>query len=62
MPVGKVVKSYQEMTGTGLGLKIVRDIINAYNGKIFVKEPKKGYSTTFRIEIPWEKEGYKYEL
>lgn len=61
-PVGKVVKSYEEMTGTGLGLKIVKDIINAYRGKIFVKEPTKGYSTTFRIEIPWEKEGYKYDL
>lgn len=61
-PVGKVVKSYEEMTGTGLGLKIVKDIINGYRGRIFVKEPTKGYTTTFRIEIPWEKEGYKYDL
>lgn len=62
MPVGKIVKSYQEMTGTGLGLKIVKDIINSYNGKIFIKEATKGFKTTFRIEIPWEKEGYKYDL
>lgn len=58
-PVGKVVKTHEEMTGTGLGLKIVRDIITSYGGKIFVKEPTKGYSTTIRIELPLEKEGYK---
>lgn len=60
-PVGKVVKTHEEMTGTGLGLKIVRDIITSYGGKIFVKEPTKGYSTTIRIELPWEKEGYKLD-
>jgi len=59
LPVGKVVKSYEEMTGTGLGLKIVRDIISGYGGKIFVKEPIKGYSTTIRIELPRDKEGFK---
>ncbi len=59
LPVGKVVKSYEEMTGTGLGLKIVRDIITGYGGKIFVKEPIKGYSTTIRIELPRDKEGFK---
>jgi len=58
-PVGKVVKTHEEMTGTGLGLKIVRDIIISYGGKIFVKEPTKGYSTTIRVELPWDKEGYK---
>lgn len=59
IPVGKIVQTHEEMTGTGLGLKIVRDIITGYGGKIFVKEPAKGYSTTIRIELPWEKEGYK---
>jgi signal transduction histidine kinase len=59
IPVGKIVKTHEEMTGTGLGLKIVRDIITSYGGKIFVKEPTKGYSTTIRIELPWDKEGYK---
>lgn len=61
MPVGKIVKTHEEMTGTGLGLKIVRDIITSYGGKIFVKEPTKGYSTTIRIELPWEKEGYRLD-
>ena len=59
LPVGKVAKSYEEMTGTGLGLKIVRDIITGYGGEIFVKEPIKGYKTTIRIELPRDKEGFK---
>ena len=59
LPVGKIAKHHEEMTGTGLGLKIVRDIITSYGGTIFVKEPKKGYNTTIRIELPWDKEGYK---
>ena len=58
-PVGKIVKHHEEMTGTGLGLKIVRDIITSYGGVILVKEPIKGYNTTIRIELPWDKEGYK---
>ena len=41
-----------EFTGTGLGLKIVKDIISSYRGKIFVDEPKEGFSTTISIEIP----------
>lgn len=40
------------LTGTGLGLKIVRDIIEFYNGEIYVSSPTDGYTTTFRIEIP----------
>jgi signal transduction histidine kinase len=59
MPVGKIAKHHEEMTGTGLGLKIVRDIITSYGGRIFVKEPVKGFSTTIRVELPWDKEGYK---
>lgn len=40
-------------TGTGLGLKIVSDILSSYNGIIKLQEiPKFGYKTTFRIEIP----------
>lgn len=40
-------------TGTGLGLKIVKDIISSYNGNIYLKpESNIGYTTTFRIEIP----------
>lgn len=40
------------LTGTGLGLKIVKDIIEFYNGEIYVSTPSDGYNTTIRIEIP----------
>lgn len=39
-------------TGTGLGLKIVKDIILAYRGRIFLTAPEPGYATNFRIELP----------
>ncbi|MGS0623428.1 sensor histidine kinase [Ralstonia sp. VS2407] len=42
----------EKLVGTGLGLKIVRDIIDAANGDIYIVEPPPGYSTCFRIEIP----------
>lgn len=41
-----------EITGTGLGLKIVKDIIANYRGNIRVVSPKKGFSTTIRVEVP----------
>lgn len=40
------------LTGTGLGLKIVKDIIEFYNGEIYVTTPYEDYKTTIRIEIP----------
>lgn len=40
------------LTGTGLGLKIIKDIIEFYNGEIYVDTPAEGYKTTIRIEIP----------
>lgn len=53
-----------EYTGTGLGLKIVKDIISSYRGRIFVDDPKEGFSTTISIEIPaaTEKDLDKYGL
>lgn len=53
-----------ENTGTGLGLKIVKDIISSYRGKIFVDESKNGFSTTIYIEVPaaTNKELDKYGL
>lgn len=42
----------EALTGTGLGLKIVRDIIESYEGTIFVATREKWYSTTIRVEIP----------
>lgn len=40
------------LVGTGLGLKIVKDIVEFYGGQIFVTSPSPGYKTTIRIEIP----------
>jgi signal transduction histidine kinase len=51
-PSGKFADEFEEMTGTGLGLKIVKDIIDGYGGDIYVKEPIEGFSTTIRIEVP----------
>ncbi|MEL6695901.1 MAG: HAMP domain-containing sensor histidine kinase, partial [Bacteroidota bacterium] len=51
-----------DYSGTGLGLKIVRDIIENRGGRIFLESPEKGYSTCFKIEmpIPTEKEIEEY--
>jgi signal transduction histidine kinase len=40
--------------GTGLGLKIVRDIVSSAGGTIQVGDPVPGFVTTFRIELPSE--------
>lgn len=40
------------LVGTGLGLKIIKDIIEAYGGDIYVSPPPEGFTTTIRIEIP----------
>lgn len=41
-----------EISGTGLGLKIVKDIVTSYRGNIQVVSPRQGFSTCLRIEIP----------
>lgn len=45
----------EQMAGTGLGLKIVKDIISSYKGNIYLSTPKNEYVTCFRIEIPRSK-------
>jgi len=40
-----------ERLGTGLGLSLVKQIIDRYNGKIFV-ESKLGKGNTFIVELP----------
>ena len=42
----------EALTGTGLGLKIVKDIISSYQGSIFLVSPEQGFNTSFRIELP----------
>ncbi|MGV8963421.1 MAG: ATP-binding protein [Candidatus Saccharimonadaceae bacterium] len=43
------------LTGTGLGLKIIKDIIEFYDGEIYVNMPEDSFKTTIRIEIPKNK-------
>ena len=42
----------EQLVGTGLGLKIVKDIITSYKGAISLVPPNNDYSTCFRITIP----------
>lgn len=42
----------EQLVGTGLGLKIVKDIVLSYNGNICLAEASEGYSTSFCIKIP----------
>jgi len=42
----------ESLVGTGLGLKIVKDIIEFYGGDVFVSKSPKEFNTTIRIEIP----------
>jgi len=54
----------QGLQGSGLGLKIVKDIVESRKGKIYLIGAPRGYSTCFRIEIPVatneEKREYDY--
>jgi signal transduction histidine kinase len=45
----------ESLVGTGLGLKIVKDIVEFYGGEIYVTNPHTTFNTTIRIEIPKNK-------
>jgi signal transduction histidine kinase len=49
---GPMADDSDELLGTGLGLKIVRDIVVSYKGEIKLIDPYGNYVTCFRIEIP----------
>ncbi|GAB3761451.1 sensor histidine kinase [Spirosoma pomorum] len=40
-----------EAVGSGLGLKIVQDIVHAYNGEVYLTTAPDGYTTCFRVEF-----------
>ncbi|MBW4970790.1 ATP-binding protein [Croceibacter atlanticus] len=50
-PSGTDESEVDSTTGTGLGLKIVKDIVSGYGGEVYVLPPEEGFSTTIRIEI-----------
>lgn len=54
-PAGFDAPKNDQMVGSGLGLKIVKDILISYKGKISVLEPIEGYTTCVRIELPRNK-------
>ncbi|MBR8335455.1 sensor histidine kinase [Burkholderia ambifaria] len=45
-----------DLTGMGLGLKIVHDIITSRNGDIYVDNPPPNYQTSIQIELPAQEE------
>ena len=47
-------KHSEQMTGTGLGLWIVSQIVDHAGGEVEVVEPKKGFSTSMRVTFPSE--------
>ena len=51
-PVGQDSTQEEELQGTGLGLKIVKDIVEGYDGEIYLSTPPEGYTTCFRVELP----------
>ncbi|MFT7158198.1 MAG: signal transduction histidine kinase [Parvicella sp.] len=55
-PTGNSANEIEELTGTGLGLKIAKDIIEGYGGEILLDNPIEGYKTTIRIELPTSNE------
>lgn len=55
MPASFEAPQNEQLTGTGLGLKIVKDIVDSYKGSIKVAKPENGYSTCFEIKIPKNK-------
>ncbi len=56
--------SNEGITGTGLGLKIVKDIVSSYRGAVKVVSPKGNFNTCIRVEIPkaTEKDLDTYDL
>lgn len=56
IPVNVLSSDSEKLAGTGLGMKIVRDILEGVSGEIEVSNPPTGYSTCIRIEIPLAKD------
>lgn len=46
------INESHEVVGTGLGLKIVKDIVKSHKGNVEVVSAKSDFSTCFRVEVP----------
>lgn len=51
-PAGRGASHNEELLGSGLGLKIVSDIVESYDGEVFIFKPPPGFKTCIRIELP----------
>jgi signal transduction histidine kinase/anti-sigma regulatory factor (Ser/Thr protein kinase) len=51
-PASPLADEQEELLGTGLGLKILKDIVTSYKGNIRLVTPPENFSTCFRIELP----------
>ena len=51
-PPSALASHNEDMIGTGLGLKITRDIVQSNGGDISVVTPPQGYKTCFRVQMP----------
>jgi signal transduction histidine kinase/anti-sigma regulatory factor (Ser/Thr protein kinase) len=52
IPANRRTPQEKEFTGSGLGLKIVSDIIESYDGEVYVAPPPIGFKTCIRLEVP----------
>ena len=63
-PAAAYADEEDAMQGSGLGLKIARDIVSSYGGDISLVDASVGFSTCFRVEFPEasqeEKDKYVY--
>lgn len=51
-----------EVSGSGLGLSIVKDIVDSYRGTVGVVNPRGDYATCIRVEVPALSEKEIYNL
>lgn len=51
-PASRSSTAAEESQGSGLGLKIVSDIVHSYSGDVYLTKAAEGYSTCFRVEFP----------
>jgi signal transduction histidine kinase len=51
-PAAALASDSDQLIGTGLGLKIVKDVLEGADGEIYLTTPPLGFNTCFRVEVP----------